>query len=78
NSNHSPLLRLPSEIRNRIYGYVFKAGYTCGVTDRGKLYSIQSNGGRHYLTNLRNPLSKASRQLHFETNLLPLQLNKFS
>jgi hypothetical protein len=70
-----PLLRLPAEIRNKIYAYVFASTtYTMEPRNRTNSYmasdrSDECDRKHHYLA-----LSLVCRQLHFETKALPLLL----
>jgi hypothetical protein len=62
----SPLLRLPAELRNQIYGYVL-GGNTVDVN-----YWSRQQTGPHYLG-----LLLANRQLHRETALGPYATSTF-
>ncbi|PVI04526.1 hypothetical protein DM02DRAFT_668950 [Periconia macrospinosa] len=80
----SPLLRLPAEIRNRIYTLVLhhpsniRIRFTTPVYWR---YGILPNGLKYILRTdaPRNSLSLLAtcRQIHAEANLLPFSLNVF-
>jgi len=79
NAANSPLLRLPAELRNLVYGYVFKGNrYELG----GYLFTGKrpEEGNtliwRKLETNALG-LLLASRQLHAETALLPYKLGVF-
>lgn len=79
NEKESPLLRLPAELRNKIYEYTI-GGYVIELFESTKKphYNMLSQADGHY-TALANPtvLSKTCRQLHKETALLPYSLNTF-
>jgi hypothetical protein len=79
NGEESPLLRLPAELRNKIYEYAI-GGHVIELFDSTKKphYNMLSQADGHY-TALANPtvLSKICRQLHSETALLPYSLNTF-
>lgn len=69
----SLLLKLPGELRNKIYGYVFGEKHwfidQCGrVPKRGKRW-----GGKNAMSLLR-----VCRQLHAETRCLPYQTHTFA
>jgi hypothetical protein len=77
----SPLLRLPAELRNEIYAYVFTDEYmfasiTCS-TD-----AIDRDYGPIIHTCINKPyrvaLTSTCRALHAETQNLPFKLNEFS
>ena len=79
NATNSPLLRLPAELRNIVYGYVFEGNrYELG----GYLFTGKrpKEGNtliwRQSQTNALD-LLLASRQLHAETALLPYKLGVF-
>ncbi|KAF1959435.1 hypothetical protein CC80DRAFT_545818 [Byssothecium circinans] len=82
NQLHSPLLRLPGEIRNKIYEYALgglrfeKKGY--GTT---RVYAIEHPGNskiaHRSVASMALSLTKVCRQVHAETALLPYQLNAF-
>jgi hypothetical protein len=73
NAINSPLLRLPAELRNRIFTYVFSGEeYRFLGNERGpitcRISSFQHNG--------LGPLL-VSRQLYIETAILPYKLGTF-
>ncbi|KAI8939991.1 hypothetical protein NX059_003714 [Plenodomus lindquistii] len=90
NQTTSPLLRLPAELRNRIYGYVYteksimilrdtKSGRTSWYTDVStEEYHAQ------YRKSIRYPFSSLlastaiCRQIYAEANMLPFRLNTIS
>ncbi|KAF1830338.1 hypothetical protein BDW02DRAFT_633741 [Decorospora gaudefroyi] len=70
NVRNSPLLRLPGELRIKIYGYVL----------RQDEYWVIGHGGptpAWYKPGNRLALLSACRQLYQETHLLPFALNEF-
>ena len=81
NATQSPLLRLPAEIRNQIYSYIFNdILYTLNV------YKWRHDGTIRFFTYRPPPfydylghvvIPFACRQLHHETSLLPYQLATF-
>ena len=79
NQKSSPFLRLPPELRNKIYEYAI-GGHVIKLFESTKKphYNMLSQADGHY-TALANPavLSKTCRQLHRETALLPYSLNTF-
>lgn len=77
----SPLLRLPAELRNEIYAYVFTDEYlfasiTCSpdATDRGYSPTFHTCIKKPY----RVALTSTCRALYVETQNLPFKLNQFS
>jgi hypothetical protein len=74
NDGESPLLRLPGEIRNRIYTYVIKfRPYEFAIV------KPDSTGRRARLKHRANgvQLSRVCRRLYHETAMLPFSLNEF-
>ena len=82
NQEHSPLLRLPAELRNKIYHYVI-------VVERIRIWPsqmtmIRSREYRVCSFYVRKPtihltaLSATCRKLHADTALLPFRWNTFS
>ena len=79
NEAESSLLRLPAELRNKIYEYAVGGHVIELISSKKKPhYKMLSQANGHY-TALANPtvLSKICRQLHKETALLPYSLNTF-
>lgn len=82
----SPLLRLPGELRNRIYHYVFKGLHVAVVTvDNFDPYVMQLHTGyrarawQNPSSDLKQPkaflgLTQACRQVHAEIGVLHLKL----
>jgi hypothetical protein len=69
NANNSPLLRLPAELRNKIYALVLdEDGYVFSYPDRPTLASGERKN--------RLAILSLCRQIHAETALLPFSLNK--
>lgn len=87
-TQHSPLLCLPAELRNRIYGYVFGVPWirACCGSDRFCTYwgcneciddiLYRFKFKFHYPRRLL-ALTETCRQIHEETKILPFVLNKF-
>ena len=78
NRQRSPLLRLPAELRNKIYGYAL-GGMELRVSYRSKelgVVSAMSYDPSVSLTPLhrRVGLTLVSRQLYAETKILPFEL----
>jgi len=79
NATNSPLLRLPAELRNIVYGYVFEGNrYALG----GYLFTgkrPEEGNTLIWRTSRSNDIGLllASRQLHAETALLPYKLGVF-
>ena len=78
NRQRSPLLRLPAEIRNKIYGYAL-GGMKLRMPYRSKelgVVSAMSYGPSVSLTPLHRlvGLTLVSRQLYAETKILPFEL----
>lgn len=76
NKTESPLLRLPGEIRNLIYGYVFTS-VPYQVVD---VYDEET--GTHLGTHIHDrpvgvDLTRVCCELHHDTALLPFLLNEF-
>ncbi|CAN9334720.1 unnamed protein product [Alternaria alternata] len=77
NAIESPLLRLPPEIRNGIYAYVFgNTRYRFRPNIRPQVYPVVFKPDQ---TEYRHPnLPLVCRQLYHETRLLPYKLGTFS
>jgi hypothetical protein len=75
NKFNSPLLRLPGELRNRIYAYIFdKQDYIF------TLYNVGEYDARFHPISYRKynlSLLATSRQIYTETALLPYKLGRF-
>ncbi|KAH7086760.1 hypothetical protein FB567DRAFT_549209 [Paraphoma chrysanthemicola] len=75
NATSSPLLRLPAELRNKIYAYV--------LTGPNEVYSFDYASNRHWLGNVppktTHPVAliRCCRQVDAEAKLLPFELNLF-
>ncbi|KAG9204043.1 hypothetical protein G6514_001679 [Epicoccum nigrum] len=73
----SPLLRLPPEIRNMIYEYVFGDRMICPVQSwygTIKLKCVPHTRDRHnHALEIFTALTKTCRQIHKETRLLPFK-----
>lgn len=86
NQCQSPLLRLSSELRNKIYSYVFSVDISVANSSRhtestaqtGRLYKLLSAQPRHLGTHRIPKLSRVCRQLHAETALLPFGKSTFT
>ncbi|KAI4920422.1 hypothetical protein J4E85_009189 [Alternaria conjuncta] len=80
NATDSPLLRLPGEIRNMIFGWVFR-GVEYGLSDAYWTHDsvvrmqIENTSGSHALHDVK--LLLVCRQVHAETALLPYNLGSF-
>ena len=80
NAINSPLLRLPGEIRNMIFGWVFR-GVEYGLAngywpyDEVVRMQIDNQSGRHTFRDFN--LLRVCRQVHAETALLPYSLGSF-
>ncbi|KAI8940011.1 hypothetical protein NX059_003733 [Plenodomus lindquistii] len=79
NAVESPLLRLPAELRNKIYSYVYTEDH---IRVQGYGPQIEwSVYAENCSTDIGYPLSDmlvtttVCRQFHFETRLLPLRFN---
>lgn len=74
NQNQSPILRLPAEIRNKVYKYVLggRIYRFKDAIDRGRAV-LDTKGERHILG-----LLLVCHQTYSEASLLPYSLNKFS
>ncbi|KAI4662054.1 uncharacterized protein J4E78_004845 [Alternaria triticimaculans] len=80
----SPLLRLPAEIRNQIYGYVIGGHEACPTWDSGACIDVEirasryntSGGTRKCWAELFN-LTYVCKQLNMETKSLPYELTVF-
>jgi len=82
NQRTSPLLKLPGEIRNRIYGYVLgnprwyvgtcykKRGIEGDNVEVPRLYEETTPGHYNWVASFVPPLLSVSRQIHLETWLL--------
>jgi hypothetical protein len=81
NAQQSPLLRLPSELRNSIYDFTF-ADVTIHLykligSDRQHVACVRNSSlDAPVATNILN-LTEVSRQRQFETRLYPFQLSTF-
>ena len=69
NASESPFLRLPPELRNRIYGFVF-----AGTADGGES-SCWGRPQKRKKVHVR--FLQTCRQVHTEARLLPFALNSF-
>jgi len=79
NAANSPLLRLPAELRNEIFAYVYTdAVYHPGLTDYGGEPRANLRGSESYLKRCEVHLSLVCRQMHAETALLPYELGSFN
>lgn len=67
NEIESPLLRLPAEIRNKVYAYVLSGEKSVLYTSRGV--------SKQWAMCLA--VTSVCRQMHFEAHLLPFKLNRF-
>jgi hypothetical protein len=83
---NSPLLCLPAELRNQIYGYVFRPDTWASVF-RTNTWSVNRTGHAYthdLVTVFGKPtrpqlaLLLACRQIYHETHLLPFILNRFT
>jgi len=83
NQQDSPLLRLPGELRNRIYEYAlgdFQIFFKDRSVGRGvEVYTTNEEADKRMI---RAPhfqgLTTTCRQVHAETKLLPFALNEFT
>ncbi|OSS49745.1 hypothetical protein B5807_05819 [Epicoccum nigrum] len=79
NQEESPLLRLPAELRTKIYEFAI-GGYVIELFESKKkpCYNVLSQADGHY-TAFAKPtvLSEICRQLYKETAFLPYSLNTF-
>ncbi|KAF2831205.1 hypothetical protein CC86DRAFT_269165, partial [Ophiobolus disseminans] len=72
NDHDSPLLRLPGELRNRVYEFVLHQN------PRRYLRSFQTSSMWHQGPNLRNlSILSVCKKTHHDTALLPFALNTF-
>lgn len=75
----SPFLRLPPELRNQIYAYVFKG---CEIFCPPCYYQpqVMSVNDRGYLQSCRSLFAPAfaCRQMHAEMRLLPYRYSKYT
>ncbi|KAH3909070.1 hypothetical protein HBH56_167630 [Parastagonospora nodorum] len=80
-SEMSPLLRLPAELRNEIYVYVFTDEYMFASVTYSSMATDPAYGPAPH-TCINNPhrvaLSSTCRALHAETQNLPFMFNRFS
>jgi len=78
NAANSPLLRLPAEIRNIIFSYVYTvADYGLELdNDYGACHVVLSGPGM-YLGEYEVHSFLVCRQVHVETALLPYELGRF-
>ncbi|KAI8939990.1 hypothetical protein NX059_003713 [Plenodomus lindquistii] len=79
NQQHSPLLRLPAEVRNHIYSYVFSAYHILVDLDGAEPPSphaevVSFNGEKSPLSALLDT-TRICRQVFAESHLLPFKLN---
>ncbi|KAF3001553.1 hypothetical protein E8E13_009730 [Curvularia kusanoi] len=74
NQKQSPLLRLPGELRNKIYGYFF-SDYDIHMECEGFSF-VGGSEFPHLRGNQLVAMSAVCRQLHDETALLPFRLCK--
>ncbi|KAH9879390.1 hypothetical protein J1614_002830 [Plenodomus biglobosus] len=87
NQQNSPLLRLPAEIRNRIYSFVFctepilicfVTSYATRAVDKCPIpTSIRRRPSHIHYSRLNLALIETCRQAYFECRLLPFLLNTF-
>ena len=83
NHRESHFLRLPGEVRNRIYNYALGRKHILILPPR--LYSADRNGTSDHLPTVVEPntirkllhLTETCRQIHAETNLLVFEMNDF-
>jgi len=87
NQSNSPLLKLPGELRNRIYTYILDSGVTWHITCH-RDYAWRKVSRYHddcecvlcgdpTIRAFGSTLHRVSRQIHQETWLLPYALNTF-
>jgi hypothetical protein len=78
NRVQSPLLRLPGEIRNQIYGHAF-AGKMISLAYRGSfyLYDAESEKRETYTLNELVGATTTCHQVRSETTVLPFRYNEF-
>jgi len=78
NAANSPLLRLPAEIRNLIFAYVFDVtGYELELADHHYARRAVLSGSGAYLRTYVLRLLLVCRQVHAETALLAYELGSF-
>lgn len=78
NAANSPLLRLPAELRNEIFAYVYTdAVYHLGPTDYYGEPRADLRGSEACLRRREVHLSLVCRQVHAEIALLPYELGDF-
>ena len=83
NQKMSPLLRLPREIRNRIYDYAFSVQFTIVRNNPSYPTRLTFRAGDAYPLLKRNSFAKllavtrVCRQIYSEAALLPFRLNVF-
>ena len=88
NAQSSPLLRLPAELRNRIFGYVLGGHEVRFVWEdkprhqrSNRIFEIQRAGENSVMTSEEKKrflsLTLASRQIYTETAMLPFAANTF-
>lgn len=81
NQNNSPLLKLPAELRNKIYHYVF-SGHVISMARSPRVPKMQVylNGGHFRTTVISQPhflaLTATCRQICNETYLVPFELSE--
>jgi len=81
NATNSPLLRLPGEIRNEIFAYVYtEAVYELELEAKGWYteFRVVLSGPEKYLRKCEVHLSLVCRQVQTETAMLPYKLGEFS
>ncbi|KAF1840622.1 uncharacterized protein K460DRAFT_259121, partial [Cucurbitaria berberidis CBS 394.84] len=79
NQRESPLLRLPGEIRNRIYDYAFSGHivHVLGPSREYPMYRATDWQPTGYSLSTLNNTTTLCRQIRSETVLLPLERNEF-
>ena len=73
NQKNSPLLRLPAELRNRVYEYVFD-DLCLNILPSRKIALVLNNHVEYATIGLA--ITTVSRQLHIESRLLPFLLGQ--
>ncbi|KAH7076627.1 hypothetical protein BKA63DRAFT_565009 [Paraphoma chrysanthemicola] len=83
NATHSPLIRLPRELRDLVLNFVFNFVFTDLLVDtlpkqaRFPIYNDYTWAKQLYTTDSLNILFRTCRQILDETHLLPFQLCEF-
>jgi hypothetical protein len=82
NQKHSPLLRLPAELRNAIYQYVFDDCQQIRFVDGRRSFIVCRNASTKTPAVWRHPwnllaLTESCRQLYHETRMLPFENGEF-